>query len=229
MKILILFSGIGGATKGIKNIFPRAEITTVDIDPDVNPDLCKDALSFSLCFYKTFNFCWASPPCQKYSISTNRAKLMGKTYPDLLDRTRKILRKAGIPFVIENVIGCNMIKNRTVILRGYNFKELRDIRRPRKFECWGFKPDLPPVYDKIFPSKRLISGGGGWIRSGENVVRMTLEEAKQRFGIEGTMQELAQIVIPQYAEYIMKAFKNTLKKKNLDLYIPKFNKDQNRK
>jgi DNA (cytosine-5)-methyltransferase 1 len=199
---LILFSGIGGATKGIKEVYPNTEITTVDIDEDVNPMICRDALSFPIDFYQSFDFIWASPPCQAYSISS---KASGKNYPDLLQKTYDLLIKVGKPFCIENVVSAKIKQSHTIILNGWNFEDLRDMRRPRKF--WtNYYVSKPSIFEKIYPSKRLISGGGGWIRKEDKVIRMSLEEAKFRFGINGTMKQLSQIVLPQYAKYMMEAF-----------------------
>ena len=123
----------------------------------------------------------------------------------MVESTRNMLLETGKPFVIENVIGSPLLKEKSIILRGQNFPDLRDLRRPRVFEVHGFEVPKPPKYEKIFPYYRLISGGGGWIRKGEPVLRMTMEEANERFGLKGrTMWDVAQIVPPQYAEYITK-------------------------
>lgn len=220
MKILILFSGIGGATLGIKSVFPNAEYTTVDIDEKCKPSILHDALSFDKEFYEQFDFIWASPECKGYSI-TGKANntLCGKEYSKLAQQTYELLKTIGKPFCIENVIGCQIYNNGqlikpSIILNGYNFKELTDIRR-RNFWC-NFIIKQPSIYPKIYPSKRLISGGGGFIRKNENVIRMPLNEAVTRFPVDLShlttekekMYYIAQIVIPEYAKYIMNEFKS---------------------
>lgn len=215
MNILILFSGIGGATKGIKDIYPDATYTSVDIDPLTHPDICKDVFELDPEWLKSFDFIWASPPCQGYSIAGKAQKtLLGKEYPKLLDQTIELLERVGKPYCIENVVGAkSSLKKHSVILYGYNFPNLRDMRRPRKF--WAsYSIPKPPKFEKIFPSKRLISGGGGWIREGEKVERMSLDEAKKRFGFENTdvtMQQIAQIVLPEYSKYCISFFKESTK------------------
>lgn len=44
----------------------------------------------------------ASPPCQAH---TNAQKIMGNSHPDLIAPTRTLLKKLGLPYVIENVPG----------------------------------------------------------------------------------------------------------------------------
>jgi len=205
LKVIDLYCGIGGSAIGIKKVFPASEIHGYDIldYEDIYPfifhqvDITKTELPEG-------DFYWASPPCQSYSVSTEKQRRYeGKTYPDLIGFTRNILLKTKKPFVIENVIGSPLIKEKTIILRGYNFGDLRDIRRPRKFEVHGFSVPLPPKYKKIFPYYRLISGGGGWIREGEPVKRMSVEQANERFMVKGkTMWDVAQIVPWQYSQYI---------------------------
>jgi len=218
VKIIDLFCGIGGSAIGIKEAHPEAEIHGYDIKYYSG--------QYPFIFHQTditnmelpkADFYWASPPCQTYSVSTEKQRRYeNKTYPDLVSFTRNMLLETGKPFVIENVIGSPLIKEKTLILRGQNFPDLRDIRRPRKFEIYGFDVHKPPRYEKIFPYYRLISGGGGWIRSGEPILRMSVEEANERFGVNGkNMWDVAQIVLPQYSKYILSFF-NFSKQKGID-------------
>lgn len=104
MRLVDLFCGEGRAAMG----YHRAgftEIIGVDIRPQprypfrfIQADVL--ALPFSL---RGFDAAHASPPCQKYSWSAKR--WTGIDRADLVRPTREMLEAAGIPYVIENVIG----------------------------------------------------------------------------------------------------------------------------
>jgi DNA (cytosine-5)-methyltransferase 1 len=214
MKILDLFCCIGGSARGIKKAFPNADLLGIDVVDYsksypfrfMRLDITK--LSFYLIDSMNMNLIWASPPCQNYSFSTRKAKNDGIIYPDLVEFTRNLLDQTHLPYVIENVVGSPLIKEKTILLYGDMFNI--PTKRPRKFEIHGIdisKIELPKR-NRSLENYRLISGGGGWIREGENVKRMTLEMVKELYGIEDvTMKEASQIVIPQMAEFIMNQFK----------------------
>ncbi len=106
-KALDLFCGAGGATKGLQRA--GFHVTGVDIKPQ--PRYCgdefhqADAMTFPL---EGFDFIWASPPCQAYSVAAQSRRNAGHEYPDLLAPTRVRLQFSGIPWVIENVPGAPM-------------------------------------------------------------------------------------------------------------------------
>jgi DNA (cytosine-5)-methyltransferase 1 len=208
MKILEIFSGIGGANLGIRRAFPDAEITTIDFQKKYNPTICGDALGQPLAFYRQFAFIWGSPPCQHYSpASCSR----GRDYPDRLDETIHLLDLVGVSYCIENVIGAkSKTRTHSLILRGWFFKNLRDMRRPRKF--WTNFSIKPPTkkYEKIFPYYRLISGGGGWIKDPVKVKRMQISDVLERWDLPKgfQMKDYAQIVLPEYSEYILRYWNN---------------------
>src|SRR5215472_2155359 len=107
-RLLDLFCGAGGATKG----YQRAgfHVTGVDIEPQ--PRYCgdefiqADALEVlaDLEFLAGFDVIHASPPCQAYS-RTQRFHNVRHDHPDLLPPTRARLIASGLPYVIENVEG----------------------------------------------------------------------------------------------------------------------------
>jgi hypothetical protein len=70
-----------------------------------------------------FDFVWASPPCQRYSVATPQAAR--RRHPDLMARTRDLLLAAGVPFVIENVPGAPLID--PVVLCGSMFEPDRNL------------------------------------------------------------------------------------------------------
>ena len=82
MKILNLYSGLGGNRKLWKNaeitaVESSAEIATVykDLYPDDNI-IIGDAHEYLLNYYQKFDFIWASPACQTHS--SFRQNICGK-------------------------------------------------------------------------------------------------------------------------------------------------------
>ena len=147
IKVLDLYCCKGGATKGILNAIPDAEIIGIDnvlnhqkdypgkfvwldisILEEINPELLKWA-----------DIIWASPPCQKYIYASKKARNLGKKYPDMVAFTRDLLLKTGKPFIIENVTTAPIRKD--LILCGEMFG-LKIIRH-RAFEITGFKVIQP--------------------------------------------------------------------------------------
>lgn len=108
-EVLDLFCGAGGAAMGIHRALVSAniphKITGVDIVNQPRYPFCfrlANAMHYPL---ENFDFIWASPPCQGYSIMRNLPWLRKKVYPLLIAGTQKRLRDSGIPFCIENVQG----------------------------------------------------------------------------------------------------------------------------
>ncbi len=106
MKALDLFCGLGGATQGLK----AAGYYVVGVDIEPQPKYCgdefhqADALTFPL---EVYDFIWASPPCQEFSIWGMRHFHPNPKFPHeglrLFNGTRGRLWDAGIPHVLENV------------------------------------------------------------------------------------------------------------------------------
>jgi DNA (cytosine-5)-methyltransferase 1 len=123
MRLLDLFCCAGGAAMG----YHRAgfDVVGVDIKPQprypflfVQCDalmflegmLRGSASSFRLGDeeFNRFDAIHASPPCQRYS---DLAKRNGNAHewPDLIEPTRALLRKTGLPYAIENVEGAPLV------------------------------------------------------------------------------------------------------------------------
>jgi DNA (cytosine-5)-methyltransferase 1 len=130
-RALDLFCGAGGATKGLQ--LAGFHVTGVDIKPQ--PRYCgdefhqADALTFPL---EGYDFIWASPPCQAWTIAGKNARRDGKVYPELIAPIRERLKALGVPWVIENVPGAPITAH--LVLCGSNFG-LR-VARHRGFEMW---------------------------------------------------------------------------------------------
>lgn len=105
-RALDLCCGLGGASRGLK----AAGFYVVGVDIDDQPEYCgdefhkADALSFPL---DGFDFIWASPPCQEFSVWGMRHFFPHPKFPHnglrIFNGVRSRLYDSGIPHVIENV------------------------------------------------------------------------------------------------------------------------------
>lgn len=206
-KILDLFCGGGG---GAGEGYNRAgfKVTGVDvIEQSSYPFkmIMADALEIDLSGYDAIH---ASPPCQNYCWSTTKARNQGKTYPDLIEPIRIRLVDAGVPYVIENVVGAPL--RTPTYLEGPMFG-LNVIRR-RLFETNWWLPQ--PMYIKhktpimqqskkdprIFVKRSAycsVAGNGadGW--------SCRIADWQKAMGIDWmTRAEITQAIPPAYTEYI---------------------------
>lgn len=115
MKVLNLFSGIGGN----RRLWENVEVTAVEYNAEIAAVYSKmfpqdtvivgDATNYLLEHYKEFDFIWASPPCQSHSTIINsqytrdnyRAKLPDMTLYQLILFLQGHGRKCK--WVVENV------------------------------------------------------------------------------------------------------------------------------
>jgi DNA (cytosine-5)-methyltransferase 1 len=105
-RILDLFCGGGGA--GVGFFYAGFDVVGVDLNdqPFYPFEFIKaDALSLDYEFLMSFDAIHASPPCQQYSTGGALARKRGKQYPDLFRPVHRMLTAAGLPYVIENVVG----------------------------------------------------------------------------------------------------------------------------
>ena len=95
-----------------------------------------------------FDAIHASPPCQRYSLMSACRPGLAEKYPDLIEPTRFLLKRIGLPFVIENVPGsplhdpvrlCGTHFDRRVFWQGHGTFELQ---RHRDFEASFPLPSL---------------------------------------------------------------------------------------
>ena len=204
MKLLDLFCGAGGAGMGYH--LAGFEVVGVDIEP--HPDYpfefhLADALEVEL---DGFDAIHASPPCHAYSTVTGRNARNRREYPDLVAPTRERLRAAGVPYVIENVVGAPLLD--AFMLCGSAFG--LDVRRHRLFEPGGWHPVLVPPCAHHWQRPRFRSldsrqkvpasvvGVHGHLNyPGE------LELRRAAMGIDWmTNDDLTQAIPPAYTEWI---------------------------
>ena len=213
-RALDLFSGAGGATRGLQ--LAGFHVTGVDIRPQPryvgDHFIQADALNppFDV---RSFDFIWASPPCQAFTIASKVHRNAGTVYPDLIEATRAMLRRSGTAWVIENVPGAPVRPD--LILCGSQFG--LPIARHRLFEC-SF-----PYFELLAPCNHArdiitICGHGTpqWMRK-RRIARglhpnASVAVKKAAIGVDWMNRgELAQSIPPAYSEFIGKAALNYIR------------------
>ena len=143
--VLDLFCGAGGAAMGLHRAWPEAEIVGVDIKPQPHYPfhfVQADAMTFPL---NGFDFIWASPPCQGYTLMRHMGKRAGEGAPRLIDPVRRRIR--NFLHVIENVVGSPLIDPITLCGSMFNL----GVRRHRLFESSFFIDDLECRHNGDWP------------------------------------------------------------------------------
>ena len=213
MKILDLFCGAGGATRGYQQACEAlgiaCEITGVDIRPMPryvgDRFVQADALEYLVEHGHEYDFIHASPPCQAYS-TTKSMPYKTKEYPDLVVPVRKLLIESGVPYVIENVMGAPLYTN--IILCGTMFG--LKVYRHRAFESslmlfqpahfkhteriGGYRPGgkLPRKAPRDWEGYICVAGGN-----------FTIAQARRAMGIDWmTKKEIAEAIPPAYTRWI---------------------------
>lgn len=202
MKILDLFCGAGGAAMGLHRAFPDAEIIGIDnkSQPHYPFKFIKDNAMVYLDFPNlfSFDFIWASPPCQHYSSMQHIHKNKEK-HPDLIEPVRRKLMKWGVPYTIENVIGAPLLNPR--MLCGTMFG--LPIAKHRIFES-NFPLDslTPPCNHKNL----YDCFHGGEMARGEK------EKYAKAIGVDWfmTRPEVRQAIPPAYSEWIGNELKKAI-------------------
>lgn len=135
MILLDLFCGAGMAADG----YVQAGFEVVGFDIKKQPSYPyefhqKSALEVleDINFIKKFNLIHASPPCQAHTRAKHLREAQGgkSKFTDLLTPTLELLRKSGVPWVVENVPGSPGMEGSIVECgSAYNLK----VRRHRLF------------------------------------------------------------------------------------------------
>jgi DNA (cytosine-5)-methyltransferase 1 len=203
MKLLDLFCGAGGASKGYA--MAGFEVTGVDLKHGKRYPytyIKADAMEIlqDKKFIKKFDVIHASPPCQTFSRTQHLRVAQGTTTSkvDLLGPTRDLLIESSKPYVIENVGGSPLIRPVQLCGSSFNLK----VRRHRLFEsnmaligarCYHQQQGRPiGVYGAL---RDNIPGGGKTAES--------IEEARESMGINWMIwRELVEAIPPVYTKYI---------------------------
>lgn len=204
MRILDLYCGAGGAAMGMHRACPDAEIIGVDIKPQPRYPFAffqGDALKFPLW---GFDFIWASPPCQCFTVYRNNIKHIKNTHQNLIPATRERLSAQDAPWVMENVPGAPL--RDPIRLCGTSFGI--PVRRHRIFEA-SFPMLAPPCNhgaftERRFPGSTNRPNGRTVCNVGE--YRVPLKVQQEAMQIDWmNLAELSQAVPPVYSKFILEA------------------------
>jgi DNA (cytosine-5)-methyltransferase 1 len=208
LRALDLFCGAGGATRGLQ--LAGFEVTGVDLQEQpryVGDDFyLGDVLEADPAWIGSFDFVWASPPCQAHTALKGMHNAL--PHADLIGATRELLIEAAPPaWVIENVEGAPL--RDPTLLCGTMFglgARGAELRRHRLFETsWPVKApacshSLAPV---IHVRDRRRPGGS------QNVPRSdwSAEAGREAMGVDWmTLQELSLAIPPAYSEFIARSW-----------------------
>lgn len=207
VRVLDLFCGVGGASKG----YADAGFDVVGVDINLQPDYPYefhqgDAIQFAREHGAEFDFIHASPPCQ-YDAAITRgtnARLRGN-YPQLYPSTWRVLHLTGKPYVIENPAA-----RPDMVLCGETFG-LKVIRH-RKFELGGWSASAP----EHLKHRGRVAGmrHGVWYEGpyfavyGNGGGKGTVPQWKDAMDIHWTdnRKSIAEAIPPAYTRYIGQKF-----------------------
>ena len=223
MRVLDLFCGAGGASRGIVDAGHSVE--GVDNNFDLQEHypyklLVTDAIHYldfiieNLEFANHFEYdaFWASPPCQAYSWATTQWKNKGNEYPDLVDEVRQRLIKIGKPFDLENVINAPLRKDLMLCMSMFDDGREFMVRRHRIFEIHGFEVPQPEHVKHVgrIGDGRILTvfghGGGKRYRHASSKI----DDWQIAMGIDWTRKRkyIAEAIPPSYSKYIMSFLKD---------------------
>lgn len=209
-KILDLFCCSGGAGQGYMD--SGFEVTGIDIKNVTNYPgkfIQAPALFYLRRNGHLYDAIHASPPCQKYSKSTAQFRKQGKQYADLIDKTRKILKLTGKPFIIENVPSAPIRADIKLCGSMFNLKVLKE----RFFEienCFIMQIGIPHKIDSVRNGDFAQVVGKGQ-KKGQNKLDKPfkfdgpfIEQWKFAMGIDwmNKAEQLAEAMPPAYTNYI---------------------------
>lgn len=209
MRAIDLYCCAGGATKGLQ----QAGFKVLGVDRTLQPRYCgdwfieADCLSLTPAFIRRFDFAWASPPCQAHT--SMKTMWNAKPHVDLIPQTRAMLKAAGVPYVIENVVGAPL--QNPFMLCGTQFGlgiAGAELRRHRLFET-NFGIAFPRRCRHRGATIGVYGGGHGVSlhRHARGERCHTAAQQRVAMGMDwGTVDELSQAIPPAYSEFIARAF-----------------------
>ncbi len=194
-----LFCGGGGAAKGLSKAgFDIIEGFDIKNQPNYPFELLiENAVDADI---EPYDFIWASPPCQHYSIGTRSDNR--DNHADLVDTIRQKLINSGKPYIIENVPNAPL--KSPITLCGTMFEGLK-VFRHRIFES-----NIPLVVEMKCNHKghkakeRRPDNGDFFTVAGHNTG--TMQEWSDAMGIHWMTkkQTLAEAIPPAYSEFLGK-------------------------
>lgn len=229
MRVLDLFCGAGGTGYGVHLAMIEAGIDATVIGHDIDPQPRypfefhrSDAVSVlgDLDYVRSFDIVIAGPPCKVHTSirHTIRSGARRKHPVNLIPITRHGLRLAGVPFVIENVVGAPLLD--PIVLCGSMFS--LGVRRHRLFEVSGFEVVEPRCRHReqeagarLYPVKRYHSGGPVTVWSpiigvyghGQGTGEGEVDRWREAMSIPWmNRDELSQAIPPAYSKYLGQQF-----------------------
>lgn len=207
MKALDLFCCGGGATRGLQQA--GFTVTGVDIEDQSkyyigDEFIQRSCTDLEVDYLRSFDFIWASPPCQKFSHQTKQHKGYSDNHPDLVEPIRELLLESGVPFCIENVVGAPVRRDLTLCGKMFDL----DVARHRIFEIEGFtveQPDHPSPH----PGRVItVTGNPGGTSKRDGGARFgSTAEWKEAMQIDWLPARLIKEAIPPaYSRYIAEQF-----------------------
>lgn len=208
-RLLDLFCGEGGCGVG----YHRAGFDVVGVDISPQPNYPFEFIEGGALEVirgldlEQFDAIHASPPCQAHTSASNRWRGNGgaaDAHTDFIPATRALLKRSGLPYVIENVPGAKKALIDPVTISGGVFG-LR-VERPRLFETnWPLPaPPYRKATDTIgvygaMDGRRLYTRADGTIQRAAK----TLDEAREAMGMPwASWRGCAEAVPPAYTEWI---------------------------
>ena len=199
MKLLDLYCCGGGAGYGYEKA--GYDVTGIDIEPQPKHRgkiIIADAIEYLKAHFQEYDVIHASPPCQKYSMSSMQFRKAGKEYADLIEITRKELIKTGKPYIIENVPGAPL--HNPIELCGAMFGM-------RTYRHRLFESNMPIKAPEHPEHKNPNAKMGRKAKSHEHIQYVGhfsgVKEVQEMTGLHWLGQyELAQSIPPQYTEYL---------------------------
>jgi DNA (cytosine-5)-methyltransferase 1 len=200
VRLLDLFCGAGGAAVG----YHRAGFEIVGVDIDAQPnypyrlyrgdalDVVRQLIEGTPAWpHGEFDAIHASPPCQRWTRAQNAID-NADAHPDLIAPLRPLLEAAGVPYVIENVVGAPLVEPMTLCGTSFGLRaEGFEVRRHRLFESnvplWGLPcaHELPamPVFGhsagRDFRRKHGRDIGADTKRAGMGIDWMSRDEVSE--------------------------------------------------
>lgn len=207
MRVLDLFCGVGGASRG----YAEAGFEVIGVDINPQPDypyefIQADVLEATRFTFLGFDLIHASSPCQfDAAISKGTNKHLRHRYADLYEPTRALLEASGKPYVIETPRA-----RKDLVLCGEMFG-LRVIRH-RNFELGGWSakaPAEPKHRGKVIGvrhGRRITEEGGGYYYAvyGNGGYKGTVAQWQDAMGIHWTdvRKSIAEAIPPAYTRYV---------------------------
>lgn len=216
MRILDLCCGAGMVADGL--IAAGFTPTGVDIEPQPRYPgafIRADVTSLDPRFVRSFDAIWASPPCLRDTAMRSAPGAKGDAHPLLIPPIRAMLQASGLPYVIENVSGAELLN--PVVLCGSMFglgftdRGVRHhLERHRKFETnWPLTAPGPCAHRKPVigvygghARRRAASAGGRGTHDVWEAGHNAAMAGAMGLGRYLTCEELSQGIPPAYARWV---------------------------